>query len=513
MKEKSWFLGIDLGTGSCKAVVVDRKGQVLSSGKADYPSENTHQKWQEQNPEALLGGLIHSVKEALRKADYLSGPCAGMSIGGALHSLIALDGTGKPLSGVLTWVDGRAVHQGEAIKKGPEAAKLYQQTGCPPHGMYPLYKIIWFRENKPDLFRKTTRFVSAKEYVFQKLTGEYIADYCLAAGSGLFNIHDFTWNGLSLDLAGIDRNRLSDLTDPRQVFRLVNRPLAGEMGVAPETPLVIGSADAVNSSLGAGTAFSHQATCMIGTSGALRMISPRPILDPESRSWCYAFDQDHWLVGGAINNGGVVLSWLGDTLRKAFPGLLEELADSFQPLDALAKKGGTGAGGLICLPFFAGERSPHWNLNARALFFGLTLDHKLEQMARAILEGIAFRMKSIYDVICLLSGDIKEIRASGGFTQSKVWPQIMASVLNQKLLIPSWSETSDLGTAFWAMLGTGAIGSLEEAALLPSIKEEIVPKEEEREIYEALYRIYGRLYQAVSPLFEETALLQKKLLG
>ena len=369
MNDKSWFLGIDLGTGSCKTVVVDREGQVLGSGTSDYSSENCHQKWEEQNPEALMSGLIRSVREALGRAKYPSSPCAGMSIGGALHSLMALDGAGRPLSGVLTWVDNRAVFQGESVKKSRLAEALYNQTGCPAHGMYPLYKIIWFRENRPEVFRKTARFVSAKEYIFQKLTGEYGVDCCLAAGSGLFNIQDFTWNNLSLDLAGIQRSQLSELTGPQRVFRLVNGQLAREMGIAPETPLVIGSADAVNSSLGAGAIHPDQATCMIGTSGALRIISRRPILDPESRSWCYAVDRNLWLVGGAINNGGVVLSWLRETLRKAFPGPLEESAYSFQHLNSLAQKAGAGAGEIDLSAVFRRRTKPKLEPERQGSFF------------------------------------------------------------------------------------------------------------------------------------------------
>jgi gluconokinase len=434
-----------------------------------------------------------------------------MSIGGALHSLIALDGSGNPLSGVLTWADGRAVAQGESIKKGNLARRLYEQTGCPPHGMYPLYKIMWFRDEMPDLFRKTARFVSAKEYIFHHLTGEYMVDYGLAAGSGMLNIHNFTWNELSLELAGIKRQHLSELCPPLSIFRRLNPQIAEKMGIPAETTLVLGSSDALNSSLGAGVVHPWQATCMVGTSGALRIITPRPILDRASRSWCYAVDKDRWLVGGAINNGGVVLSWWRDTLSQVFHGRSEKQPLTFEDLTALAQKAGIGAEGLVCLPFFAGERSPNWNLNARAMFFGLSLEHRLEHLTRAILEGIAFRLKSIYDVLNEISGEITEIRTSGGFTQSLFWPQIIADVLNQSLFIPSWTETSNLGAAIWAMLGAGAIHSLEDTASFNSVEHVCKPKEENNQIYEIIYRIFKSLYQAVSPLFVETAALQQKI--
>ena len=265
--------------------------------------------------------MIRSVRAAIEAAGELSGACSGISIGGALHSLMAVDGHGKPLTGVMTWATGRAARQAESLRESAHAQKLYQQTGCPIHGMYPLYKVLWLREERPEIYKRAAHFLSAKEYVFRQLTGHQVVDYCLAAGSGFLNVHDLRWNNTSLELAGIDASQLSSLCDPGEVFRLSNRDLAARMGISPDTPVTLGTADAVNSSLGAGGVLPGQATCMIGTSGALRIISDRPILDPMSRTWVYAIDRKHWLVGGAINNGGIALSWLLDLFHSAFPNL------------------------------------------------------------------------------------------------------------------------------------------------------------------------------------------------
>ena len=164
---------------------------------------------------------------------------------------------------------------------------------------------------------------------------------------------------------------------------------------------------------------------------------------------------------------------------------------------------------MICLPLLAGERSPNWDLNARGLFFGLTLEHRLEHLTRAILEGVAFRLKSVYQVLSEISEEVREIRASGGFARSPFWPQIVASVLNQDLVVPSRAETSSLGAAFWAMLGAGVFKTLEEAAATVSVDYVCRPSEEDRPTYEVLYQIYERLYRAVSPLFESLSALQR----
>src|SRR5512136_430758 len=380
MEHSDWFIGIDLGTGSCKSIVVDEEARVLGFSSAEYSGLQAQDRWQEQDPRELLKAAIDSARGAVTESGVRAEECAGLSIGGALHSLLALDGHGEPLTGVITWADGRAVEQTKALRGLPLAHQLYRETGCPVHGMYPLYKVMWLRDKRRDVFEKTSRYVSAKEYIFARLTGEYLVDYCLAAGSALLHTHTLRWNPVCLEMAGIREGQLSSPCSPRTVRRGLHPEFARAMGTREDVPVVVGSSDAANSNLGAGAVNPWQATCMVGTSGAFRVISSRPILDEKARSWCYAIDEGHWLVGGAINNGGVALSWLRDCLNQAAspagPGL------SFEDVIALAGAAKAGAGGVICLPFFAGERSPNYNLNARAMFFGMTLEHGVRHLAR-----------------------------------------------------------------------------------------------------------------------------------
>ncbi|CAB1075316.1 hypothetical protein JY97_04170 [Alkalispirochaeta odontotermitis] len=511
MKPTDWYLGIDLGTGSCKSVVIDEHADVLGFGVGDYSGSDAHDRWQEQNPRELVQAAITSVKNALARADVEANQCAGLSIGGALHSLLALDGSGEPLTGVITWADGRAVDQAEAVRKQSLATRLYEQTGCPAHGMYPLYKIIWLRENKPEIFRKAWRYVSAKEYLFACLTGEYMVDYCLAAGSGLLSTHSLDWEPQGLDAAGIRGNQLSAPVAPQTSHRGLDPEIARQMVIRRDVPVVLGSSDAANSNLGTGAVQPWQATCMIGTSGAYRVISPKPVLDPEARTWCYVIDEAHWLVGGAINNGGVALSWLRDCLNQALPDSMAANGLSFEDVLALASQSPPGAGGLICLPLFAGERSPHWNLNARAAFFGMNLGHGAAHLSRALVEGIAFRFRSLSDVLAEVGIEVKQVVASGGFTQSDFWLQVVTDVLNREMNVPPWGETSCLGAAFWAMLGTGHAADLESLKGLVKPGMSCPPGTENAAIYQRIYPLYQKLYRDLSGNFEEIARLQQEL--
>lgn len=509
MKSSTWFIGIDLGTGSCKSIVVDESAAVRGFGVGAYSGAEARDRWQEQDPLDLVKAAAASVRRAVDQAGLNPEACGGMSIGGALHGVMAVDGRNEPLTGVITWADGRAAGQARAVAGTPQGERLYRETGCPPHGMYPLYKVMWLRENRPEVFRHARRYVSAKEYVGHRLTGTWQVDYALAAGSGFLRTDTLQWSDSALGLAGIRREQLSPLAAPTAVLGRLPAEAAAAMGVLAGTPVVAGSSDAVNSSIGAGAVASSQATLMIGTSGALRVVSPRPVLDPRARSWCYAIDGAHWLVGGAINNGGVALSWLRDCLNQAHAGP----PLTFEDVLALAGRAPAGSGGLVCLPFFAGERSPNWNLNARAGFFGMSLEHELRHLARALLEGIGFRFKSLLAVLLETGLDVQQIVASGGFTQSEFWLQVVADVLGRDLHVPARGETSALAAAFWAALAAGQAASMEDIRKWVHYDRTIRPVPENAAVYERVYSLYTRLYQAAGGTFDDLARLQSDLAG
>jgi gluconokinase len=511
MRNFPWLLGIDLGTGSCKSVAVDEHGRVIGFATGEYSGTATQERWQEQAPEDLWRAAVASVRAAVTQAEVDPRACGGLSIGGALHSLLALDRHGEPLTGVITWADGRAGEQAVAVSRKPLAEQLYQLTGCPVHGMYPLYKIIWLAEKKPEVFGAAWRYVTAKEYLFSRLTGEYMVDYCLAAGSGLLNTYSLAWDPLCLETAGIGSGQLSEPCSPLTVIRGLDPDAARQMGLPIGIPVVLGSADAANSNLGAGALQPWQATCMVGTSGAFRVIYPRPVIDPERRTWCYVVDPGHWLVGGAINNGGVALSWLRDCLNQALAGSSSRTPLSFDHLLDLASRAPAGAGGIICLPFFAGERSPNWNLNARGAFFGLNLSHGAAHLCRALVEAIALRFKNLSAILAEVGVDTRQVIASGGFTRSDFWLQVVTDALDCEMVVPEWGETSSLGAAFWAMLGTGRVTRFENLKDFVPLGRTCRPDAASAAVYNRIYPLYLKLYQAVQESFDTVALLQKGL--
>lgn len=493
-------IGIDLGTGSCKTVIIDIKGRLISQAAAPYPSSTKFNRWQEQQQNSLLDGLIQSVSKAIAGSGLNPSACLGLSVGGALHSLTALDREDRPLIGLLTWADSRAEAQAARLREMGISHDLYMQTGCPIHPLYPLAKILWLKEEQPDLYQQVAWFLSAKEYITNYLTGKRVVDYSIAGASGMLNTHSLTWDREILTLAGVRSHQLSRLIDPKEHIAGLDQDVAAKIGLLPGTPVYMGSSDAVNSSLGAGSTSPDQITCMVGTSGAIRILNDRPILDPQERTWCYAVDPHHWLVGGAINNGGLAVQWLIDALGAGLPpgSRRPEIKD----IMTWAENIPAGSEGVICLPFFTAERSPNWNTGVRGVYYGMQLRHDQRHLSRALVEGIAFRLRSVYEVLKEFIPGSSTMRASGGFIQSKVWLQITADVLQQPLHIPAVRDTSGVAAAFWVLLGAGAIHALDEIGTLVPLDGLIEPNENNSEIYAQQYKVYTELYQALQPIFE-----------
>ncbi len=496
----AWSLGLDLGTGSCKAVIVDAALQPRALGSSDYALgavDLLHTGgFEEQDADELFTGLAAACRQAVSAArrdhpDLMKKPCAGLSVGGTLHSILGLDVRGRPLTGVYTWADARAAQQAAEIKQDSASRGLYLRTGCPVHAMYPLYKILWLRQTHPDVFGRAAHFVSAKEYVLHKLTGQYRLDYAIAAGTGMLNVRTLTWDSQALALSGLSSDQLSPLGDAEDSLPGLLPEAARALDLPEGTPVVLGASDAANSNLGAGAVSAETAVLMIGTSGALRFFSLEPLLDEHARTWCYRVDGRRYLVGGAINNGGLALTWLRDLFLQAAPGAG---GPSFDDLLQLAQQSPPGADGVLCLPLFAGERSPGWNPQARGAFTGLSLRHGPAHITRALIEGIAFRFRTLDEALRESGARFHSLRASGGFTRSAFWLQLNADVLGQVLEIPESGETSATGAAIWPLVAAGLVESLDAAArLIPAVRT-IAPDPQAAAIYSPVYQQYKALY-------------------
>jgi gluconokinase len=507
---QTYFIGVDIGTTSTKAIVFSPSGAIKGMSNQGYDMLIPQPGWAEQDPEAIFAAVISSVRDAVDSAAVSKQEIAAVGFSTAMHSLIAMDAQNSPLTNSIIWADNRSVAQAEHLKQDGTGHNLYLRTGTPIHPMSPLTKLMWMRELDPDTFGKAAKFVSIKEYIFYQLFERYIVDYSIASATGLFNLKQLDWDEEAIATAGIRPQQLSELVPTTYIRRGMKKQHAEAMGLAPDTPVVIGANDGVLANLGVGAIAPGQLAITIGTSGAVRTVVDAPIADPRMRTFCYALTEKQWVIGGASNNGGIVLRWFRDQFSLPEVESAKRLGvDPYEVMIQAADKVRAGAEGLLCLPFLSGERAPYWNPKARGIFFGVGLHHQRAHFIRAILEGILFNLSSVTVALQELTGEIKEIRASGGFARSQEWLQIMANLFGYEVLKPEVHEGSGFGAAVLAMHAVGALTELSDVQKLIRISHRHQPDPHVCRSYHDLFSIYERIYQNVVEEFTELADYQR----
>jgi gluconokinase len=451
-------IGVDVGTTATKAVAFDARGRVHASAEVAYPLLEPGPGRAEQDPGAVVDGAMEAIRGAVAGARDAGAEIAGLSLSGAMHALIALDGQDRPLTRLVTWGDTRASEQAQRLRA--ERPELHDRTGTPLHSMAPLPKLVWFAEHEPQTFAAARRWVGVKELVLARLAGRWSVDHSTASGTGLMNLRTLDWDDEALDVARIGRDRLAALVPATERHEL-RRDAAAELGLDAGTPLVVGAADGPSANLGVGATAPGIAACSIGTSGALRVTVEEPSVDRARSLFCYALTPGRWIVGGATNSGGVVLQWAGAALA---PDLGEHPEAQ---LVALAEDIPPGSDGLMMLPYLLGERAPLWRGPTHAAYVGLARHHGRGHLVRAALEGVCLQLRLVLDSIRDAGNEVTEVRATGGFARSPLWRQVLADVLDIPIGFPVVHEGSAFGAA---LLGMRALG-IEAAPDLVAIEE------------------------------------------
>jgi len=509
LRSKPYIVAVDIGTTSTKTLVIDREGQIRGSRSIEYPLLTPKPDVAEQDPLQIFGAVLRGIREALQQCNASASQVLCVSFSSAMHSVIAVDRELNPLTRCITWADNRCAGMLATLKTEHDAHQIYLDTGTPIHPMSPLLKLMWMKKEMPDLFRASHKFVGIKEFVFAKLFGQFIIDHSLASATGLFNLRRLDWDERALAAAGVGRDRLSEPVPTTRWVSGLPKHYAEEMGLMPDTPFVVGASDGVLANLGAGSFEPGHIAVTIGTSGAVRGVVREPKTDPQGRLFCYALKEDFWVIGGPINNGGIMFRWVRDELAtlEAEEGR-KRGQDPYDYLTELAAGVAPGSDGLIFLPLLAGERAPYWNANARGTFFGLALHHRKAHMIRAVLEGVMYRIHSVVAALEELAGKAVEIRASGGFARSALWRQIMADVLGTEIVVPDAIESSGLGAAALGLLAMGEIKHFDEIRDWIRVGARHVPDSGNHRIYRELTQIYHRVYMRLKDEFDAIASFQ-----
>ncbi len=476
-----YFLGIDIGTTATKGVAFDADGRVVGYKSVHYDILHPQPEWSEQDPEVLFAAVRECLDAVITE---LGEGCQFVAFSAAMHSLMAVDEAGKPLSNLLIWADNRANAQAETLKASRTGRKIYKACGTPIHPMTPLCKLIWQRENEPELFKKAYKFVGLKEYVWFRLTGEWEIDHSLATATGMFDLQKLHWNELALKTAGITAERL-----PKPVSGYTRRESIHSAFNTQHSTLIIGASDGCLANLGTGAIVPGRLAITIGTSGAVRVASAQGFTDPQMRTFCYRLDEQLFVMGGGTNSGGAVFEWL---YEQFFGGKTQE------DVLALAETIAPGAEGLLFLPYLLGERAPIWNADAKGVFFGLTLTHTPAHLARAVLEGICLHTASLVRILEERQ-EIHEIYASGGFAKSAFWVQLLADVCGKPVFLPESIQAGAWGAVLMGMKATGVIQDFDEKLKNLPVHQVFQPNEKTTQTYRDLADRFASLYEAVKP--------------
>lgn len=477
------MIGIDLGTTAVKVVAnTPGDGRELTEQTLRYSLATPRQGYVEQDPIEIYRTTMHALRTVIAEVKLRGEQPLAVGFSAAMHGVFAVDERGEPLSPLINWMDRRSVDIAERWRNDGTAADLYARTGAPMHPMLPLCKLRWLSEHEPELFGRAARFVGMKELFIHRWTGEWLVDHAIASAMGLLDTRARGWDPKALAAARIEPERLSTPV-PCSTFRTVTRSqVATALGLDASTAIVLASTDGGLANLGTGAVSSEVAALTLGTSGAVRIVGEAPRLDEHGRTFCYVFDDKHWLVGGPTSSAGAVLEWLFALLLDNVP-----LERRFETAVALAAQSAPGAQGLTMLPFLSGERAPYWRGDLRGSLLGLDLAHKENDLLRAAIEGVVFAIFAVFRVMRELGIDPSAILFSGGLTHAPFVRQMIADIFEVEARLTDRPEASAFGAAMYAGLATGVIRSLDEIKAKVHTMDVYRPNSQVAETYRAAF--------------------------
>lgn len=491
------FLGTDVSTTGAKALLIDETGGVVSSATSPLPLSTPKPLWSEQDPHDWWEGIVASIRQALADAGASGNDVAAVGMTGQMHGLTLLDSRGEVLRPAILWNDQRTGAQCDEIHARVGLERFIQITGNKALTGFTAPKILWVRENEPEIYARAAQILLPKDYIRYRLTGEYGTDKAGASGTVLFDLKARDWSPEVLEALEIPASWLPPTFEGPAVTSMISKAAAEATGLRAGTPVVGGGGDQAAGAVGVGAVEPGIVSLVLGTSGVVFASTGGPFIEPEGRlhAFCHSVPGTWHLMGVMLSAAGS-LQWFRDTLA---PDL------SFDALTADAAAVPAGAEGLLFLPYLTGERTPYPDPLARAGFVGLTLRHARPHMTRAVLEGVAFGLRDNMELMKQSGlGQITQVRVSGGGAKSALWRQILADVMDSELVTVNTTEGAAYGAAVLAGVGAGTWASVPEAcAAAVKVVDRVTPQSRQAAVYETLYPLYRGLYPALKPTFDQ----------
>jgi xylulokinase len=497
MGMKSYFLGVDISTTSSKALLIDEAGDVVAVASSPHTLQTPRQLWSEQNPPEWWQAVCASIRFVLKKAGVKAETVTAIGLTGQMHGLVLLDDAGEVLRPAILWNDQRTQAQCDEIHTRIGRERFIQITGNVALTGFTAPKILWVKENEPEIYAKARHVLLPKDFVRYKLTGDFALDKADGSGTVLLDLKERDWSDYVLSALGIPRSWMPLLYEGPQITGHLTSAAAEATGLNAGTPVMAGGGDQAAQAVGVGAVEPGIIGLTVGTSGVVFATTPSALIEPEGRlhAFCHAVP-GMWHFMGVMLSAAGSLQWYRDTLA---PGI------SFDDLLKEAETVPAGSEGLQFLPYLSGERTPHPDPLARGAFIGLTLRHGRGHMTRAVLEGVAFGLKDIFTLIQNAGlGEIVQVRASGGGIKSPLWRQILASILEANLITVATVEGAAYGAALLAGVGAGAWPNVATACKeVVRLAEIAKPNERQVTIYRVVYPIYRELYPVLKSTFQK----------
>ena len=492
---KPYLLGIDIGTSGLKAAVFARGGEVIASASENYAVSYPQPGWAEQDPEAWWQAACTALKK-LFSGTVRADEIAGIGIDGQSWSAIAVDENGRVLAPTPIWLDTRAKEICDRLNEKVGAERIFSLAGNSLQPAYTTAKIAWYRENQPEVCRKTAKILQSNSFLAYRLTGVFSHDLSQGYGVHAFDMRNGCWDDVMCEALEIPREFLPKLYPCHEIIGTVTKKAAEETGLAAGTPVAAGGLDAACGTLGTGVLGAGETQEQGGQAGGMSVCIDRYAADPRLILG-YHTVPDHWLLQGGTTGGGGVLRWLKESVfsGEAFDSLTEE-----------AEQMPAGSDGVIFLPYMAGERSPIWDPDAKGVFYGLDFNKTKGHLIRAALEGTAFALRHNLETAEEAGVQAGVLRAMGGAANSVLWTQIKADVTGHPITVPSADTATTLGAAMLAGVGTGFYGSFGEAveSTVRTVRTH-EPDVRKKAVYDELYGRYRELYERLKPVMDGAA--------
>ena len=494
-RNNMYWLGIDVGTGGTRALLLDENGKI-AAGHTEAHAEMRMDKplWAEQDPDDWWRAAQAAIRGVLREAHIDGASIKGIGFSGQMHGLVMLDADGKVIRPSLIWCDQRSQPQVDAIHSLIGRDRVVQLTANPCITGFTLPKLLWVRDNDPASYNRLHTVLLPKDYVRFKLSGELAQDVSDASGTGVFDVANRTWSSPMIQELGLNPSWFPPVFESTHLCGRITIQAAAATGLLTGTPMVAGAGDQAASGVGNGIVETGIASCTLGTSGVVFAHMDAPAYDPAGRvhTFCHAVP-GKWHVMGVTQGAGLSLQWFRNTLAPA---------ESYDSLMAQAAEADLGCNGLFWLPYLMGERTPHLDASARGGWIGVTARHQRRDLIRAIVEGVSYSQKDCLDVIVEIGVEINRVRASGGGAKSQLWRQILADVFSRRVSTVASQEGSAYGAGLLAMVGTGGFSSVTEACAA-CIEDTTTtdPRPHESAAYSRHYEIYRTLYPTLKATF------------